>query len=114
MIVEGQVHGGLAQGIGQALLETAIYDETGQLVTALVHGLRDAARRRCAVVRAVAHHTLCPGNPLGVKGCGEAGAIGAPPAVINAITDAIGNNRLEMPATPDKVWHAMQLQQAAE
>ena len=58
--------------------------------------------------------TLCPGNPLGVKGCGEAGAIGASAAVINAITDAIGNNRLEMPATPDRVWHAMQLQQAAE
>jgi carbon-monoxide dehydrogenase large subunit len=51
--------------------------------------------------------TLCPGNPLGVKGCGEAGAIGASAAVINAITDAIGNNRLEMPATPDRVWHAI-------
>ena len=51
--------------------------------------------------------TLCPGNPLGVKGCGEAGAIGASAAVINAITDAIGNNKLEMPATPDRVWHAI-------
>ena len=51
--------------------------------------------------------TLCPGNPLGVKGCGEAGAIGASAAVINAITDAIGHNRLEMPATPDRVWHAI-------
>jgi carbon-monoxide dehydrogenase large subunit len=50
---------------------------------------------------------LCPGNPLGVKGCGEAGAIGASAAVINAITDAIGHNRLEMPATPDRVWHAI-------
>jgi carbon-monoxide dehydrogenase large subunit len=51
--------------------------------------------------------TLCPGNPLGVKGCGEAGAIGSSAAVINAITDAIGNNKLEMPATPDRVWHTI-------
>jgi carbon-monoxide dehydrogenase large subunit len=50
---------------------------------------------------------MCPGNPLGVKGCGEAGAIGSSAAVINAITDAIGNNKLEMPATPDRVWHAI-------
>ena len=52
--------------------------------------------------------TLCPSNPLGVKGCGEAGAIGSPPAVINAITDAIGNNDLSMPATPERVWLALQ------
>jgi carbon-monoxide dehydrogenase large subunit len=114
MVVEGQVHGGLAQGIGQALLETAIYDETGQLVTA---SFMDYAMPRADDLPSfeLSHTTtLCPGNPLGVKGCGEAGAIGASAAVINAITDAIGNNRLEMPATPDKVWHAMQLQQAAE
>jgi len=114
MVVEGQVHGGLAQGIGQALLETAIYDETGQLVTA---SFMDYAMPRADDLPSfeLSHTTtLCPGNPLGVKGCGEAGAIGASAAVINAITDAIGNNALEMPATPDKVWHAMQLQQAAE
>jgi carbon-monoxide dehydrogenase large subunit len=61
--------------------------------------------------------TVAPSNPLGVKGCGEAGAIGSPPAVINAITDAIGNNNLTMPATPQKVWAAIQevgLPQAAE
>jgi carbon-monoxide dehydrogenase large subunit len=52
--------------------------------------------------------TVCPNNPLGIKGCGEAGAIGAPPAVINAITDAIGTNDLQMPATPSRVWAAMQ------
>jgi carbon-monoxide dehydrogenase large subunit len=52
--------------------------------------------------------TLCPSNPLGMKGCGEAGAIGSPPAVINAITDAIGNNDLSMPATPERVWLALQ------
>ncbi|MFC0239112.1 xanthine dehydrogenase family protein molybdopterin-binding subunit [Rhodopseudomonas telluris] len=114
MIVEGQVHGGLVQGIGQALLEHAIYDESGQLVTA---SFMDYAMPRAEDVPMfnVSHTTtLCPGNPLGIKGCGEAGAIGASAAVINAITDAIGTNRLEMPATPDRVWHAMQLQQAAE
>lgn len=114
MIVEGQVHGGLVQGIGQAILEHAIYDADGQLVTA---SFMDYAMPRADDVPSfnISHTTtLCPGNPLGVKGCGEAGAIGASAAVINAITDAIGNNRLEMPATPDRVWHAMQLQQAAE
>ncbi|ABD90051.1 xanthine dehydrogenase family protein molybdopterin-binding subunit [Rhodopseudomonas palustris] len=116
MIVDGQVHGGLAQGIGQAILEQAIYDDTGQLITA---SFMDYAMPRADDVPSfdISHTTtLCPGNPLGVKGCGEAGAIGASAAVINAITDAIGNNKLDMPATPDRVWHAMQasLQQAAE
>jgi carbon-monoxide dehydrogenase large subunit len=105
MIVEGQVHGGLAQGIGQALLEGAAHDENGQLLTA---SFMDYAMPRADDLPSfrLSHTTtLCPGNPLGVKGCGEAGAIGAPAAVINAITDAIGNNDLEMPATPDRVWH---------
>jgi carbon-monoxide dehydrogenase large subunit len=107
MIVEGQVHGGLVQGIGQALLEGTVYDESGQLVTA---SYMDYAMPRADDVPSfkLSHTTtLCPGNPLGVKGCGEAGAIGASAAVINAITDAIGNNKLEMPATPDRVWHAI-------
>ena len=114
MVVEGQVHGGLAQGIGQALLERAVYDDTGQLITA---SFMDYAMPRADDLPSfeLSHTTtLCPSNPLGVKGCGEAGAIGASAAVINAITDAIGHNRLEMPATPDRVWHAMQLKQAAE
>jgi len=108
MIVEGQVHGGLTQGIGQALLEGAVYDDNGQLITA---SFMDYAMPRADDVPSykLQHTTtLCPGNPLGVKGCGEAGAIGASAAVINAITDAIGNNSLEMPATPDRVWHAIQ------
>ncbi|MCO5130825.1 MAG: xanthine dehydrogenase family protein molybdopterin-binding subunit [Xanthobacteraceae bacterium] len=108
MIVEGQVHGGLTQGIGQALLEHAVYDGNGQLITA---SFMDYAMPRADDVPSykLQHTTtLCPGNPLGVKGCGEAGAIGASAAVINAITDAIGNNNLEMPATPDRVWHAIQ------
>jgi carbon-monoxide dehydrogenase large subunit len=107
MIVEGQVHGGLVQGIGQALLEHAIYDSNGQPVTA---SFMDYAMPRADDVPSfkLSHTTtLCPGNPLGVKGCGEAGAIGASAAVINAITDAIGHNRIEMPATPDRVWHAI-------
>jgi carbon-monoxide dehydrogenase large subunit len=104
MIVEGQVHGGIAQGVGQALLEGVIYDENGQLLTA---SYMDYAMPRADDLPSfnVSHqNTPCPGNPLGIKGCGEAGAIGSPPALINAITDAIGNNALTMPATPEKVW----------
>jgi carbon-monoxide dehydrogenase large subunit len=107
MIVEGQVHGGLAQGIGQALLEGAVYDASGQLLTA---SFMDYSMPRAADVPSLdvsTTVTACTHNPLGVKGCGEAGAIGASAAVINAITDAIGNNKLEMPATPDRVWHAI-------
>jgi carbon-monoxide dehydrogenase large subunit len=107
MIVEGQVHGGLAQGIGQALLEEVHYDDSGQLLTA---SYMDYCMPRADNVPnyVVSHHsTFCPGNPLGMKGCGEAGAIGSPPAVINAITDAINTNDLSMPATPAKVWAAL-------
>jgi carbon-monoxide dehydrogenase large subunit len=107
MIVEGQVHGGLAQGIGQALLEGAVYDGDGQLVTA---SFMDYTMPRADDLPSFdLHHTttICPGNPVGVKGCGEAGAIGSSAATINAITDAIGNNKLEMPATPARVWAAI-------
>ncbi|KYH02151.1 xanthine dehydrogenase family protein molybdopterin-binding subunit [Bradyrhizobium sp. DOA1] len=107
MIVEGQVHGGLVQGIGQALLEHAVYDANGQPITA---SFMDYAMPRADDVPSfsLSHTTtLCPGNPLGIKGCGEAGAIGASAAVINAITDAIGKNNLEMPATPDRVWRTI-------
>ncbi len=106
MIVEGQVHGGIAQGIGQALLEGVHYDENGQLLTA---SFMDYAMPRADDLPSfnVSHQTTpSPSNPLGIKGCGEAGAIGSPPALINAITDAIGNNMLTMPATPQKVWMA--------
>ncbi|MDD9911347.1 MAG: xanthine dehydrogenase family protein molybdopterin-binding subunit [Ahrensia sp.] len=107
MIVEGQVHGGLAQGIGQALMEHAVYDDAGQLLSA---SYMDYQMPRADDLPdfVVSHHeTLCPGNPLGIKGCGEAGAIGSPPAVINAITDAIGHNNLAMPASPHNVWKAI-------
>jgi carbon-monoxide dehydrogenase large subunit len=114
MIVEGQVHGGLAQGIGQALLEGAVYDKSGQLITASFMDYTMPRADDLPSFKLSHTTTLCPGNPLGIKGCGEAGAIGASAAVINAITDAIGNNKLEMPATPDRVWHAVHQQQAAE
>ncbi|MBN9071423.1 MAG: xanthine dehydrogenase family protein molybdopterin-binding subunit [Rhizobiales bacterium] len=108
MIVEGQVHGGIAQGIGQSMLEGAHYDAgSGQLITA---SYMDYCMPRADDLPSfqVSHqNTPCPGNPLGIKGCGEAGAIGSPPAVINAITDAIGNNDLLMPATPERVWAAI-------
>ncbi len=112
MIVEGQVHGGLAQGIGQALLEGCIYNSDGQLLTG---SYSDYAMPRADDLPHFAVETVkgtpCTHNPLGVKGCGEAGAIGSPPAVINAIVDALAplNVRdVPMPATPYNVWKAIQ------
>jgi carbon-monoxide dehydrogenase large subunit len=110
MIVEGQVHGGLAQGLGQAMLENCVYDEDGQLVTA---SYMDYAMPRADDVPTFQVHrneVPCTTNPLGVKGCGEAGAIGAPPAIINAVLDALrplGVEDIEMPATPGRVWEAI-------
>ncbi|MBZ9882237.1 xanthine dehydrogenase family protein molybdopterin-binding subunit [Mesorhizobium sp. CA10] len=107
MIVEGQVHGGIAQGVGQALLEGAHYDASGQLLTA---SYMDYTMPRAADLpsfKVSTSNTPCPGNPLGVKGCGEAGAIGSPPAVINAITDALGVVDIAMPASPATVWSAI-------
>ena len=108
MIVEGQVHGGIAQGVGQALLECAVYDKDGQLVTG---SLMDYCMPRAADLPALKvdmTRTRSPSNPLGIKGCGEAGAIAAPPAVINALTDAIGTEELPMPATAQAVWRSLQ------
>lgn len=107
MIVEGQVHGGVAQGIGQALLEGTHYDpETGQLLTASYMDYTMPRADDLPSFQVSTTETACPSNPLGIKGCGEAGAIGSPPALINAITDAIGTNELTMPATPERVWAA--------
>ncbi len=114
MIVTGQVHGGLAQGIGQALLEGCSYDETGQLVSA---SYMDYTMPRADDFPsfAVDHScvTPCTHNPLGVKGCGEAGAIGSPPTVVNAVLDALQRGgkdvaHIDMPLTPGRVWTAMQ------
>jgi aerobic carbon-monoxide dehydrogenase large subunit len=108
MVVEGQVHGGITQGVGQALLEGAHYDPaSGQLLTASYMDYTMPRATDVPSFKVSTSNTPCPGNPLGMKGCGEAGAIGSPPAVINAITDAIDNNDLTMPATPQTVWKAL-------
>jgi carbon-monoxide dehydrogenase large subunit len=114
MIVEGQVHGGLAQGIGQALTEGCKYDKaTGQLLTGtmLDYSLPRADDVPSFVVGT--KETPCTHNPLGVKGCGEAGAIGAPAALMNAITDALGVKDMPMPASPQNVWSALKTKKAA-
>jgi carbon-monoxide dehydrogenase large subunit len=112
MIVEGQVHGGLTQGIGQAMLENCVYDkESGQLLTG---SLMDYALPRADDVpsfKVGTKVTPCTHNPLGAKGCGEAGAIGAPAALMNAVLDALsttGVKHLDMPASPHRVWQAIQ------
>ncbi|MGK7861793.1 xanthine dehydrogenase family protein molybdopterin-binding subunit [Falsiroseomonas sp. E2-1-a4] len=107
MIVEGQVQGGVAQGIGQALLEAAIYDASGQLVSGSFMDYTMPRAGDLPDVGVATHVTLCTHNPLGVKGCGEVGAIGSPPAVMNAVVDALrdyGVRHVEMPATPQKIW----------
>ncbi len=109
MIVEGQVHGGIAQGVGQALLEHTVYDENGQLITG---SFMDYAMPRADDLpsfNVAMEATPCPSNPLGIKGCGEAGAIAAPAALMNAITDALGHENITMPATPQSVWRAIQM-----
>ena len=116
MIVEGQVHGGLVQGIGQAMMENCVYDEeTGQLLTG---SFMDYAMPRADDFPEfkIGHVcTPCTHNPLGAKGCGEAGAIGSPPAVINAVLDAlrpVGVVDFDMPASPARVWAAIQAAKA--
>jgi carbon-monoxide dehydrogenase large subunit len=107
LIVQGQVHGGLAQGIGQALYEHGVYDEWGQLQTG---SYMDYCRPRADHLPDFVVDTTvtpCTHNPLGAKGCGEAGAIGSPAAVMNAVTDALGREDIAMPATPEKVWRAL-------
>jgi carbon-monoxide dehydrogenase large subunit len=113
MIVEGQVHGGIAQGIGQALLEGAVYDKDGQLVTGSLMDYAMPHAHDLPSFNVGLTETKTPSNPLGLKGCGEAGAIAAPAAVINAITDAIGTEELTMPATANTVWQALQRAQPA-
>jgi carbon-monoxide dehydrogenase large subunit len=113
MIVEGQVHGGLVQGIGQALTEGAKYDSQGQLVTGSFMDYCIPRADDVPSFQVDTRETPCTHNPLGVKGCGEAGAIGAPAALMNAITDALGVKDIPMPATPQTVWRALQQKKAA-
>jgi carbon-monoxide dehydrogenase large subunit len=112
LLLEGQVHGGIVQGIGQALLEHAVYDsDDGQL---LAGSFMDYAMPRAADLPSFAfstHNVPSTSNPFGVKGAGEAGAVGAPPAVINAVVDALyhraGLRHIDMPATPRRVWEML-------
>jgi carbon-monoxide dehydrogenase large subunit len=111
MIVDGQAHGGLAHGIGQALLEQCVYDETGQLVTGSFLNYAMPRASDLPMFRVGNHVTACTHNPIGIKGVGEVGAIGVPPAVINAVLDALaplGVTHIDMPATSEKVWRAIQ------
>ena len=111
MLVEGQVHGGIVQGIGQALLENAVYDDSGQLLTG---SFMDYCMPRADNMPSFDFSTVevpCKTNAMGVKGCGEAGSVGAPAAVINALVDAVaerGVAHIDMPATPEKVWRLAQ------
>ena len=116
MIVEGQVHGGLVQGIGQALMENCVYDrETGQLLTGSFMDYTMPRADDFPEFKIGTVCTPCTHNPLGTKGCGEAGAIGSPPAVINAVLDALhglGVKEFDMPATSHRVWEAIQAAKA--
>jgi carbon-monoxide dehydrogenase large subunit len=111
MLVEGQVHGGTVQGIGQAIMETAVYDADGQLLTG---SFMDYAMPRAMDAPSFTFVSLpapTKSNPLGVKGCGEAGCAGSLTSVTNAIADALseyGIHDMEMPATPARVWGAIQ------
>lgn len=111
MIVEGQVHGGLTQGIGQALYEQCIYDDSGQLLTGSMMDYCLPKADNVPNFAVTTNVTPCTHNILGVKGCGEAGAIGAPPAVINAVVNGLAKYKIDdmqIPATPERVWRAIQ------
>ena len=108
MLLEGQVHGGIAQGVGQALLEHTVYDDTGQLLTATYMDYTMPRADDLTMIDFSTRNVPCKTNPLGIKGAGEAGAIGATPALINALVDALhrayGITHVEMPATPQRLW----------
>ena len=109
MLVEGQIHGGVAQGLGQALFEDVVYDADGQLITGSF--MDYGVPRADDMPSSIGFDTLgtpSPTNPLGVKGCGEAGTIGAMPSIMNAIIDALDGQQVEMPATPEKLWRLAQ------
>ena len=109
-IVEGQIHGGVAQGIGQALYENVVYDDNGQLLTGSLQDYAVPKSLQLPDIETETTVTPCPHNPLGVKGVGEAGAIAAPPAVVNAVVDALGPfdvDSLDMPLTAQRVWTAI-------
>jgi len=110
LLCEGQIHGGVAQGVGQALMESIVFDTDGQLVTG---SFQDYAMPRADDIPAMTSELVevpARTNPLGIKGAGEAGATGAPPAVISAVLDALrplGVEHIDMPATPGRIWAAI-------
>jgi len=111
MIVDGQIHGGVAQGVGQALLEEVVYDEGGQMITGSYMDYAMPRADDLPMIETDNTVTPCPHNPLGVKGAGEAGTIGSTPAVVNAVVDALahlGVSDIQMPLKPQTVWKAMQ------
>src|SRR6185437_4946514 len=111
LIVDGQVHGGVAQGLGQALWERAVYDENGQLLTGELMDYTVAKAHMMQWIESGHTETPSPVNPLGVKGVGEAGTIGASPAVVNSVVDALsplGVTHIDMPLTPQKIWKLIQ------
>jgi aerobic carbon-monoxide dehydrogenase large subunit len=111
LIVDGQIHGGVAQGLGQALIERAVYDEDGQLISG---EFMDYAVPRATTMPFIeTGHTVTPSpvNPLGVKGVGEAGTIGASPCLVNSVVDALsplGVRHIDMPMTPERIWNILQ------
>ena len=113
MIVDGQIHGGVVHGIGQALWEHVVYDDDGQLLTGTLMDYAMPRAHKLVSLETDRTVTPCPHNPLGVKGVGETGSIGAPAAIVNAVVDALepyGIKHLDMPLTPEKVWRAIHAQ----
>jgi carbon-monoxide dehydrogenase large subunit len=111
MIVDGQIHGGIAQGVGQALFEEAVYDEDGTLLTSSFASYLVPSAVELPSFELDRTETPSPTNPLGVKGVGETGAIASPAAVMNAVADALapfGVTDIDMPATPERVWRALE------
>jgi carbon-monoxide dehydrogenase large subunit len=111
LIVDGQVHGGVAQGLGQALWEQAVYDDSGQLMTGELTDYAIPRAMSMPWIESSHTETPSPVNPLGVKGVGEAGTIGCSPAVVNAVVDALsvlGVRHIDMPLTPEKIWKLIQ------
>ena len=116
MLVEGQVHGGVAQGLGQILMETTVYDEGGQLLNGSFMDYAMPRADNMPDITQAYHSVPATTNPLGAKGCGEAGCAGSMPSIMNAIVDALspyGIRHIDMPATPYRVWQAIQAAKAA-
>ena len=118
MLAEGQVHGGVVQGIGQAVTERVVYDEDGQLLTASFMDYGMPRADDCPMIAFYSEPVPSTANPMGMKGCGEAGTIGALAAVANAVLDGVwdeGIHKIDMPFTPQRVWaHLQERQLAAE